>query len=109
LQTGTRACQIRQKFYDASGIAEISRHGSAFRYVTPLQVSPGMIFRELRFRERKGEMIKNQRIRRTIATIMIVLGAILMILASEIWPGVLLFVAGIVLELAGIAMERKAK
>jgi len=53
-------------------------------------------------------MIKNQRIRRTIAAIMIVLGAILMLLAPEVWPGALLFVSGIVLELAGIALERKA-
>ena len=36
-------------------------------------------------------MIKNQRIRRTSAAIMIVLGAILMFLASELWPGALLF------------------
>jgi membrane-bound ClpP family serine protease len=54
-------------------------------------------------------MMKNQRIRRTIAAIMIVLGAVLMLLAAEAWPGALLFVSGIVLELAGIAMERKAK
>lgn len=54
-------------------------------------------------------MIKNPRIRRTIAAIMILLGAILMLLAPEVWPGAMLFVSGIVLELAGIAMERKAK
>ncbi|HUV99086.1 MAG TPA: hypothetical protein VMV88_02935 [Gallionella sp.] len=53
-------------------------------------------------------MIKNQRIRRTIAAIMIVLGAILMFLAPELWPGALLFALGIILELAGIALERKA-
>jgi len=54
-------------------------------------------------------MIKNPRIRRTIAAIMILLGAILMLLASEVWPGALLFGSGIVLELAGITLERKAK
>ncbi len=54
-------------------------------------------------------MIKNPRIRRASAAIMILLGAILMFLASELWPGALLFVSGIVLELAGIALERKAK
>lgn len=54
-------------------------------------------------------MIKNPRIRRASAAIMILLGAILMFLASEPWPGALLFVSGIVLELAGIALERKAK
>lgn len=57
----------------------------------------------------KTEMIKNQRIRRTIAAIMIVLGAILMLLAPEVWPGALLFLSGIVLELAGIALEHKPK
>jgi membrane-anchored protein YejM (alkaline phosphatase superfamily) len=57
----------------------------------------------------KTKMIKNQRIRRTIAAILVVLGAILMLLAPEVWPGALLFVSGIVLELAGIALERKAK
>ena len=40
---------------------------------------------------------------------MILLGAVLMFLASEPWPGALLFASGIVLELAGIALERKAK
>ncbi len=55
------------------------------------------------------EMIRNQRIRRAVAAIMIVLGAILMFLAAEPWPGALLFVLGILLELAGIALERKAK
>ena len=40
---------------------------------------------------------------------MIVLGAILMLLASEIWPGLLLFACGIILELTGIALERKEK
>ncbi len=54
-------------------------------------------------------MIRNQRIRRAVAAIMIVLGAILMFLAAEPWPGALLFVLGILLELAGIALERKAK
>lgn len=55
------------------------------------------------------EMIKNTRIRRASAVIMILLGAMLMLLAPEVWPGALLFVSGVVLELAGIALERKAK
>ncbi len=55
------------------------------------------------------EMIRNQRIRRIIAAIMIVLGAVLMFLAAEPWPGALLFALGILLELAGITLERKAK
>lgn len=54
-------------------------------------------------------MIKNTRIRRASAAIMILLGAMLMLLAPEVWPGALLFVSGIVLELVGIALEHKAK
>jgi hypothetical protein len=54
-------------------------------------------------------MIKNQRIRRAIAVAMVVLGAALMLLAPEAWPGALLLVVGVVLELLGIALEHKAK
>jgi len=54
-------------------------------------------------------MIKNPRIRRTIAVTIILLGAILMLLAPEVLPGALLFVSGVILELVGIALERKAK
>jgi len=53
-------------------------------------------------------MIKNTRIRRTAATIMVVLGAILMLFAPEIWAGLLVLILGIVLELAGIALGHKA-
>jgi hypothetical protein len=53
-------------------------------------------------------MIRNQRIRRPIAVIMMVLGAILMFLAPEIWQGTLLLAAGVVLELFGIALKHKA-
>jgi hypothetical protein len=54
-------------------------------------------------------MIKNPRTRRAIAVIMMLLGAILMFLAPEIWQGALLLAAGVVLELFGIALEHKAK
>jgi hypothetical protein len=30
MQPGKRACQIRQKFYDVSGIADLFRHLTAF-------------------------------------------------------------------------------
>jgi hypothetical protein len=39
---------------------------------------------------------------------MMVLGAILMFLAPEIWQGTLLLAAGVVLELFGIALKHKA-
>ena len=54
-------------------------------------------------------MMKNLRTRRAVAVIMVVLGAILMFLAPEAWPGGLLLVLGIAVELAGIALEHRAK
>lgn len=54
-------------------------------------------------------MTKNPGIRRASAVIMVVLGAILMLLAPEVWPGALLLILGVVLELVGIALEHKAK
>lgn len=54
-------------------------------------------------------MIKNRRIRRATAAITMVLGGILMFLAPEVWPGVLLFAIGVALELLGIALEHKDK
>lgn len=53
-------------------------------------------------------MIKNLRTRRTVAAIMVVLGAILMLIAPEVWAGLLLLILGVVLELAGIALAHKA-
>ena len=52
-------------------------------------------------------MIKNLRTRRTSAVIMVVLGAILMLIAPEIWAGLLLLILGVALELAGIALGHK--
>lgn len=54
-------------------------------------------------------MIKNRRTRRTTAAIIMVLGGVLMFLAPEVWQGALLFAMGVVLELFGIALERKDK
>ncbi len=54
-------------------------------------------------------MIKNTRIRRTGALIMVVLGAILMLLAPEVWQGALLLALGVIIELIGITLERSAK
>lgn len=58
-------------------------------------------------------MLKRRKLRRTIGAILIVAGALLMLLAPESTFGVrsgtglLLLLAGIVLELAGIALERR--
>jgi membrane-bound ClpP family serine protease len=54
-------------------------------------------------------MIKNPRTRRASAVIMVVLGVALMLLAPEAWPGALLLILGVALELFGIALEHKAK
>lgn len=53
-------------------------------------------------------MIKNTRIRRTGALILVVLGAILMLLAPEVWQGALLLALGVIIELIGITLERSA-
>jgi len=53
-------------------------------------------------------MINNLRTRRTSAVILIVLGAVLMVIAPEMWVGLLLLILGVVLELAGIALAHKA-
>lgn len=54
-------------------------------------------------------MINNLRVRRTTAAIMVVLGAILMLIAPEIWAGLAVLALGVALELAGIALGHKAK
>lgn len=54
-------------------------------------------------------MLMKPQTRRAIAVIMVVLGALLMLLAPEAWPGALLLVLGVALELLGIALEHKAK
>lgn len=53
-------------------------------------------------------MIKNTSTRRASAAIMVVLGAILMLIAPEIWAGLLLLILGVVLELVGIALAHRA-
>lgn len=52
-------------------------------------------------------MVKNIRTRRTSAATLVALGAILMLIAPEIWAGLLLLILGVVLELAGIALGHK--
>ena len=54
-------------------------------------------------------MLKHPRPRRASAVILVALGAILMFLAQEAWPGALVLILGVALELAGIALEHKAK
>lgn len=49
----------------------------------------------------------SRRSRRVLAMFLVVLGGVLMILAPEIWAGLAVLALGVVVELAGIALERK--
>lgn len=51
-------------------------------------------------------MLRKRRTRRAVAGGLVVLGGVLMFLAPEIWAGLAVLALGIVLELAGIALER---
>lgn len=48
-----------------------------------------------------------RRSRRVLAIFLLLLGGVLMILAPEIWAGLAVLALGVVVELAGIALERK--
>lgn len=49
----------------------------------------------------------SRRSRRVLAMFLVVLGGVLMIMAPEIWAGLAVLALGVVVELAGIALERK--
>jgi len=53
-------------------------------------------------------MLKKRRSRRVLAIVLVVVGGVLMALAPEMWIGLLLLALGVVIELAGIALERKS-
>lgn len=53
-------------------------------------------------------MLRKQRSRRVVAIFLVVLGGVLMVLAPEMWVGLVLLALGAIVELAGIALERKA-
>jgi hypothetical protein len=53
-------------------------------------------------------LIKNKRSRRLLALALVVAGGLLIWLAPETAPGIALLVAGVILEIAGIALERRA-
>lgn len=52
-------------------------------------------------------MIRNRRLRRSLALGLIVAGAVLLLLAPSAHYGLIAFALGVVLELAGIAIERR--
>lgn len=53
-------------------------------------------------------MSSKLRSRRLLAGFLVLLGAVLMFLAPEMWIGVVLLVLGVAIELAGIALEHKS-
>jgi len=53
-------------------------------------------------------MLSKRRSRRAVAIILVVLGGVLMLLAPEIWAGLAVLALGVVIELAGIALEHRA-
>ena len=53
-------------------------------------------------------MLRKRRSRRGLAIFLVVLGGVLMYLAPEIWAGLVVLALGVVIELAGIALEHKA-
>lgn len=52
-------------------------------------------------------MLRKPHLRRPLAALLMLLGAAMLFLAPATWPGVLLLVLGVSVELAGIAFKRK--
>lgn len=50
-------------------------------------------------------LLKNTALRRSLALMLIVLGAVLLFLAPETWPGLGLLAIGVALEIAGISLR----
>jgi hypothetical protein len=53
-------------------------------------------------------MLRKRRTRRVLAMFLVAFGGVLIFLAPEMWVGVVLLVLGAAVELAGIALERRA-
>jgi hypothetical protein len=53
-------------------------------------------------------MLRYRRSRRALALFLVVLGGVMMFLAPEVWGGLAVLALGVVIELVGIALERKA-
>lgn len=54
-------------------------------------------------------MIRNKRLRRSLGALLVLLGALLIWLPYDLSSGIVLIVAGAVLELVGIALEKSDK
>ena len=51
--------------------------------------------------------MRNRRSRRVLALFLVVLGGVLIYLAPEVWGGLAVLALAVLIELAGIALERK--
>jgi hypothetical protein len=54
-------------------------------------------------------MIRNSKLRRVIAVVLLVAGAALMLLSTEVGAGLLTFGLGVALELIGLVLERRGR
>jgi hypothetical protein len=52
-------------------------------------------------------MLRYRRSRRALALFLVVLGGVMMFLAPEVWGGLAVLALGVVIELVGIALERR--
>ena len=52
-------------------------------------------------------MLRYRRSRRVLALFLVVLGGVMMFLAPEVWGGLAVLALGVVIELVGIALERR--
>lgn len=52
-------------------------------------------------------MLRSRTTRRITSGVFVVLGGVLIFLAPEMWLGVVLLLIGAVLEVAGVALERR--
>ena len=54
-------------------------------------------------------MIRNRRFRRTLSLLLMLLGGLLMLLSPAVGAGVVVFGLGVLLEVVGLALERRDK
>jgi len=52
-------------------------------------------------------MLRNRRLRRALAALLLVLGGLLMLFSPSVQVGLVAFALGVALELAGLALERR--
>jgi len=51
--------------------------------------------------------MRHRRLRQAVAAVLVVIGGTLLLLAPSVGPGLLAFAIGVVIEVVGIALERR--